>query len=157
MRHRKLTQILGGRVAAAVFEVVAMVASGCSTQQNQSTPETQIQNLPAVASLDDYLAEGSNDASYMYVTSGPNDPFMIDPLWFASCWYSVPIYFPGGGQRHHHPPPTSAVAASPPRTEGMHTVVASAAASDPMESSHVGAFDGGMRGFGGGHMSGGRR
>ncbi len=156
MRHRKLTQIPGGWVAAAVFVAFAMVAPGCSTQQNQSTPEAQIQNLPAVASLDDYLAEGSKDASYMYVSSGPNDPFMIDPLWVAPCWYRVLIYFPGGGQRHH-PPPTSAVAATPPRTEGMQTVVASAAApSDPTESSHVGAFDGGVRGFGGGHMGGGR-
>jgi hypothetical protein len=155
MRHRKLTQIPGGWIAATVFVVVAM-APGCSTQQIQSPPQEQSQKLPTVGSLDDYLAQGSKDASYMYVSSGPNDPFMIDPLWFAPCWYSVPIYFPGGGQRHH-PPPTSAVAATPPRTEGIHTVVASAAPSDPMESSHVGAFDGGMRGFGGGHMGGGRR
>lgn len=107
-----------------------MVTPGCSTQQNQSTPEAQSQNLPAVESLDDYLAQGSNNGPYMYASYGPYDPFMIDPFWFAPYWYPVPVYyFPGGWHRHH----------------------------EPMGSSHFGGFGGGMRGFGNGHTGGGRR
>jgi len=52
MRHRKLTQIPGGWIAATVFVVVAM-APGCSTQQIQSPPQEQSQKLPTVGSLDD--------------------------------------------------------------------------------------------------------
>jgi hypothetical protein len=59
-----------------------MVAPGCSTQQNQNTPEARSQSVLAVGSLDDYLAQSSN--SYMYASYGPYHPFMIDPFWFAS-------------------------------------------------------------------------
>jgi hypothetical protein len=68
-RHRKLTEVLCGWVAAAIFVIVAVVAPGCSTQQNQRTPEAQSQNLPAVGSLGDYLAQRSNDYyPYMYAS-----------------------------------------------------------------------------------------
>jgi hypothetical protein len=65
-----------------IFAVIAMVAMGCSTQQNHSAPEAQTQNLPAVESLEDYLAQGTNEP-YMYASHGPYDPFMRDPFWFA--------------------------------------------------------------------------
>ena len=111
--------LLNGWVAVAVFVVVAMVGPGCSTQQNHSAPEAQSLNLPAVASLDDYLAQESNDNRYIYASYGPYDPFMIDPFSFAPYWYALPVYyFPGGGHRHE------------------------------MGSSHFSGF-GGMRGFDG--------
>ena len=78
-----------------------MVAPGCSRQQSQSTPEAQSQNVPAVGSLDDYLAQSSN--SYMYASYCSYDPFMIDPFWFAPYWYPAPVhyYLPVGW--HHEP------------------------------------------------------
>ena len=92
-RHRKLTQILRGWVAAAVFLVLAMVGPGCSTPQNQSRPEAESLSLPAVASLDDYLAQKSNDNPYIYTSYGSYEPFMIDPLWFTPYWYAAPVYY----------------------------------------------------------------
>lgn len=130
-----------------------MGAVGCSTRQNRSTSEAQIQNLPPVGSLDDYLAQSSNSYQYMYASYGLYDPFMSDPFWCAPYRYPVPV-FPGEWHRQHFPL-ASAVAdmPSPART---HTAVASAERGTPMEtSSHLGGF-GGMGGFGG-HMGGGRR
>ena len=50
-RHRQLTETLCGWIAAVIFVIVAVVAPGCSTQQNQRTPEAESQNLPALGSL----------------------------------------------------------------------------------------------------------
>jgi hypothetical protein len=153
-RNRKLTEVLCGWVAAAILVIVAVVALGCSTQQNQRTPEAQSQNLPAVGSLDDYLARGSNDYPYMYASYGPYDPFMIDQFWLAPDWYPVPFYyFPGEGHRHH--PPIRAAGGIPTPAREMHAAVASAPRA-PMGYPHFGGF-GGMRGFGAGHIGGGRR
>jgi hypothetical protein len=140
----------------AIFVAVAVGTPGCSTQQNQTTLEGQSKDLPAVGSLDDYLAQGSNDYPFMYASYGPCDPFMIDPFWSASCWYPEPIYyFHGGGHRHHSP--ISAAGGLPPPAREMHTAVASAAPNAPRGSTHFGGFSGGMRGFGAGQMGGGRR
>jgi hypothetical protein len=157
-RHRQLTEFLCGWIATAIFVIVAVVAPGCSTQQNQRTPEAQSHNLPAVGSLDDYLAQRSNDYyPYMYASYGPYDRFMIDPFWLAPYWYPVPVYyFPGEGHRHH--PPIGAAGGIPlPAALEMHTTVASAAPSAPMGSPHFGGFGRGMRGFGAGHIGGRRR
>jgi hypothetical protein len=155
-RHRKVTLVLRGWLAAAVFVAVAVVAPGCSTQQNQTTLEAQSKDLPAVGSLDDYLAQGSNDYPYMYVSYGSCDPFLIDPFWSAPCWYLGPIYyFPGRGHRHHSP--IGAAGGSPPPVREMHPAVASAAPNTLLGSPHLGGFSSGMRGFGAGQMRGGRR
>ena len=155
-RHQTLTEVLCSWVAAAIFVIVAVVAPGCSTQQHQRTPEAQSQNLPAVGSLDDYLAQGSKDNPYRYASYGPYDPSMIDPFWFTSYWYPVPVYyFPGEGARHH--PRISPAGGIPPPAREMHTAVASAAPSEPMGSPHFGGFGGGMRGFSAAHTGGGRR
>jgi hypothetical protein len=155
-RHRKLAEVLCGWVAAAIFVIAAVVAPGCSTQQTQRTPEAQIQNLPAVGSLDDYLAQGSNDYPYRYASYGAYDPFMIDPFWLAPYWYFVPVYyFPGEGHLHH--PPIRAPGGIQPPAREMHTAVASAAPSAPIGSPHFGGFGGGMRGFGAAHIGSGRR
>ena len=82
-RHQKLTQLFCAWVTAAVFVVITVMGPGCSTQQNQNTPETQGPNLPTVGSLDDYVAQSSNDYPYMYASYGSCDPFMIDPFWCA--------------------------------------------------------------------------
>ena len=70
-----------------------MVGPGCSTPQNQSRPEAESLSLPAVASLDDYLAQKSNDNPYIYTSYGSYEPFMIDPLWFTPYWYAAPVYY----------------------------------------------------------------
>jgi hypothetical protein len=151
-RHRKVTQVLCAWLAAAVFAAVAMGAPGCSTQQNQTTLETQNKDLPAVGSLDDYLAQGSNDYPYMYTSYGSCDPFIIDPFWSAPCWYPEPIYyFPGGRHRHHSP--ISAAGGSPPPAREMHP----ARPSTPLGSPNLGGFTSGMRGFSASQMRGGRR
>jgi hypothetical protein len=62
-QHRRLTRLLSRWVAAAAVAIVMMGAVGCSTRQNRSTSEAQIQNLPPVGSLDDYLAQSSNSLS----------------------------------------------------------------------------------------------
>jgi hypothetical protein len=159
LRHRKLTKVLCGWIAATIFVIVAVVAPGCSTQQNQRTPEEQSQNLPPVGSLDDYLAQGSNNYPYRYASYGPYDPFMSDPFWLAPYWYPVPVYyFPS--ERHRHDPRISATGGIPPLARQMHTTVESAAPSALVGSPHFGRFGSvgsGMRGFGAGHMGGGRR
>lgn len=156
-RHRKLAQVLYGWLAAAVFFGVAIIAPGCSTQQNRATPEEQSQNLPAVGSVEDYLAQGKNDYPYMYSPYGACDPFMIEPFCYAPSWYLVPIYyFPEREPGHHHPPMNAAARIPPPAHE-MNIGVAPAALNAPNGSTHFGGFGGAMRGFGAGHMGGGRR
>jgi hypothetical protein len=142
-------------IAAAIFVAVALGAPGCSMQQNQTPLEAQSRDLPGVGSLDDYLAQRSNDYPYTYASYGTCDPFMIDPFSFAPCWYPGPIYyFPGGGHRHHSP--ISAADDGPPAAREMHTAVVSAASGPPLGSPHLGGFSSG-RGFGAGQMGGGRR
>jgi hypothetical protein len=156
LRHRKVAQVLCGWLAAAVFVAVAVGAPGCSTQQNRIPVEAQNKDLPAVGSLDDYLAQGSNDCPHMYASYGSCDPFMIDPFWSAPCWYAGPVYyFPGRRFRHYSP--ISAAGGSPPPAREMHPAVASSAPSTPLDSAHIGGFSSGMRGFGAGQMGGGRR
>ena len=155
-RHRKVLQGLCGWLAAAVIVAVAVFVPGCSTQQNQTTLEPQSKDLPAVGSLDDYLAQGSNDYPYMYASYGLCDPFMIDPFWSAPCWYPGPIYyFHGVGHRHHLP--ISAAGGIPPPAREIHPDVVSAAPNAPRGSTHFGDFGGGMRGFGARSMGGARR
>jgi hypothetical protein len=155
-RHRRVAQVLCGWLAAAVFATIPVIAPGCSTQQNRTPLEAQSKDLPAVGSLDDYLAQGSNDYPYMYASYGSCDPFLIDPFWSAPCWYPGPIYyFPGRGHRHHSP--IDAAGGSPPPPREMHPAVASAAPSAPLGFPHLGGFSSGMRGFGAGQMGGGRR
>jgi hypothetical protein len=155
-RHRRVVHVLCGWLAAAVIVAVAVMVPGCSTQQNQTTLEGQNKDLPAVGSLDDYLAQGSNDYPYMYASYAPCDPFMIDPFWSAPCWYPGPIYyFHGGGHRHHSP--ISAAGDLPPPAREMHAAVVSAAPNAPRGSTHLGDFGGGMRSFGAGSIGGGRR
>jgi hypothetical protein len=152
--YRKLAQRLCGWLAAAVFFGVAIIAPGCSTQQNRFTPEGQSQNLPAVGSVQDYLAQGRNDYPYIYSPYGACDPFMIDPFCFAPTWYFVPVYYFHGEEHRHNHPPISGGAGSPAARE-MHAAVAPAAPNETSGAEHFGGFDG-MRGFGAGHM-GGRR
>jgi hypothetical protein len=148
--------VLRGWLAAAVFVAVAVGAPGCSTQQNQTPLEAQSKGLPAVGSLDDYLAQGSNDYPYMYASYGPCDPFMIDPFWFAPCWYLGPMYyFPS--ERHRHHSPISAAGSSPPPAREMHTAVASESVEHVDGPPRFGGFGAGTRGFGTGQMGGGRR
>jgi hypothetical protein len=155
-RHRRVVQVLCGWLAAAVIVAVAVMVPGCSTQQNQTMLERQNKDLSAVGSLDDYLAQGSNDYPFMYASYGSCDPFMIDPFWSASCWYPEPIYyFHDGGHRHHSR--ISAAGGLPPPDREMHTAVASAAPNAPRGSTHFGGFSGGMRGVGAGQIGGGRR
>jgi hypothetical protein len=79
-RDRRVVQGLCGRLATAIFVAVAVGAPGCSIQQNQTMLERQSKDLSAVGSLDDYLAQGSNDYPFMYASYGSCDPFMIDPF-----------------------------------------------------------------------------
>jgi len=155
-RHRKLLQVLDGWIAAAVFIAVAVVAPGCSTHQKPRTAEAQSQNLPAVGSLEDYLAQGSNDYPYLYASYGPYDPFMVDPFWVAPYWYPVPVYyFHGRGYRHR--PPISAAGGILSPTRQIHTAAEPAAPNALRGSTHFGGFGGGIRGFGASQMRGGRR
>jgi hypothetical protein len=66
-------------IGIALCALIATVAPGCSTRNPQSPSAAQNQNLPAVGSLDDYLAQGGNDNPYMYGFYGPYDQFTIDP------------------------------------------------------------------------------
>ena len=154
-QHRQRARLLSGWITATALVLVMMGAPGCSTNQNQSTPEAQVQNLPAVGSLDDYLAQGSNGYPDMYASYGLWSPFMADPFWCAPYWYPVPV-FPGQWQRHHFPLASAGYGMPPPAQ--THTAAASAERGTTMEpSSHFGGLGGGMRGFGGGHMGSGRR
>ena len=161
-QHRQLTWLLS-RWVAAVAAIVMMGTTGCSTRQNQSTPDAQIQNLPPVGSLDDYLAQSSNSYPYTYASYGLYGPFMPDPFWCAPYWYPVPV-FPGELHRHHFPLASAAAGMPPPArthheqvgTISRNTAVASAERGTPMATaSHFGGF-GGVGGFSG-HMGGGHR
>jgi hypothetical protein len=154
-RCRKLTRISRCWLRALVLVAVVVVATGCS-RQNYSTPEEQSQNLPAVGSVEDYLAQERNDYPYMYSAYGYCDPFMIDPFCVTPSWYFVPVYYFHGEEHRHNHPPISAGADRPPAAE-LHASIAPAAADAPRESPHFGTFGGAMRGIGAGHMGGGRR
>jgi hypothetical protein len=152
-RQRSFIQVLCSWVAAAVFIAVAVVAPGCSTQQNPHTAEAQSQNLPAVGSLEDYLAQGSNDYPYLYASYGPYDPFMFDPFWVAPYWYPVPVYY-FHGRGHRHRPLISEARGLLPSHREIYTAAEPAAPNALKGSTH---FGGGIRGFGTGQMRGGRR
>jgi hypothetical protein len=162
--HRKLANILNGCVAVAACVLVAMVAIGCSTQQTQSSPPAQnqissappINDLPEVASLSDYMAEGSNDNPFFYPSAGPNDPLMIEPLWFQPCWYPVPVYYVyyPVSPHQHLPPPTRATGITPSPPLGTRSLVASAAVTEP---ARFGGFGGRLGGMGFAHPTIGRR
>jgi hypothetical protein len=99
-RHRKFLKLSGVWIAIALCALIAAVASGCSTRNPRSPSAEQNQNLPAVWSLDDYLAQGGNDDPYMHGFYGPYDQFTIDPYWYAPFWYPVPARS-FSGKWHH--------------------------------------------------------
>src|SRR6516165_558414 len=137
--HRQVATILNGWVAPAIGIVLVMLASGCTTQQTQSAPAAQnqissdppIKDLPEVASLSDYMAEGSNDDPFLYPSGSPNEPFVVEPLWFQPYWYPVPVYYVYLPMHRHSPPPTILAGVMP------RPVVSSAA---PREIAHFGSF-----------------
>ena len=51
-----------------------------------TTAAALVQRTAAAESLDDYLAQGSNNAHICTDPTVPYDPFMIYPLWFALVW-----------------------------------------------------------------------
>jgi hypothetical protein len=165
--HRTLAIILSSWISPAICIVLAMLASGCTSQQTPSASAAQsqipsdppIKDLPEVASLSDYMTEGRNDDPFLYPSGSPNEPLVIEPLWFQPCWYPVPVYYVyyPVSPHQHLPPPIHATAVIPSPRVGTRSIVASAASRVPIGPTAFGGLDGAMRGFGGAHIGGFRR